>query len=357
MTWYLKKSDGSVYGPVSLDVLTAWAAEGRIAPGETVSPDRRTWRTASELPELEMNWLVELEDGSFYGPIHASAAAEAVQRGSLAFGTVLLHRTSRERKLAGELLCRILLEKLDAVQNQPDQQPPAGAPPGWKELALERDALRREVTKWRHLHEQEVREREHLEERLAETVRALHEEQRSSHSEIAELRRRLQALQQQPPVPPPTGQAPQGESDSAALREAYEGLRRTNENLLRDLNARSAEIEKLAREKIQQCRDSENRIRRLEEDLREARENAEQTRIQLAELQQTHLQLVHSYREMNERMILMRSSAPQKTPAAPPPSPTPQSKQPAPPPSGPPAPPPSGPETAPRRHVKLRLDR
>ena len=66
--WYLRVGDQTRYGPVSLDRLVAWAREGRIAPGNQVSKDRRHWIAAESLPELEMRWMIQDGAGQQSGP-------------------------------------------------------------------------------------------------------------------------------------------------------------------------------------------------------------------------------------------------------------------------------------------------
>jgi hypothetical protein len=84
MNWYLKKAQGeTVYGPVDETSLEAWAADGRVAPDDLVSPDRRQWKPAPQIPALNMEWMVELEGGGPYGPLHVMALRELVREGQL----------------------------------------------------------------------------------------------------------------------------------------------------------------------------------------------------------------------------------------------------------------------------------
>ncbi|MDA0990912.1 MAG: hypothetical protein O3A51_09190, partial [Verrucomicrobia bacterium] len=82
-SWYLKQDDGSVYGPVSLDVLVEWAADCRIGPGHQASTNKVDWVTVTTLSELRMVWMVTLEDGSVYGPLNLFGALELREQGVL----------------------------------------------------------------------------------------------------------------------------------------------------------------------------------------------------------------------------------------------------------------------------------
>ena len=84
--WFLKIDDGSVFGPVDPKDLRSWAEQGRIAPGNLVSQDQKDWKAAELIPELEMFWMVELVDGTFFGPLNLCALADLIQAQVLATG-------------------------------------------------------------------------------------------------------------------------------------------------------------------------------------------------------------------------------------------------------------------------------
>ncbi|HSP45535.1 MAG TPA: hypothetical protein VLO30_06045 [Chthoniobacterales bacterium] len=48
--------------------LTRWASTAQVAPHDVVSTDQLTWVKAPMLPELGMDWLVEVTTERFYGP-------------------------------------------------------------------------------------------------------------------------------------------------------------------------------------------------------------------------------------------------------------------------------------------------
>ena len=68
--WYVRMEDGKVYGPAGINSLIEWATDGRIEPTSFVSQDRKSWRPAQTMPELEMKWLVETEPGKVFGPFN-----------------------------------------------------------------------------------------------------------------------------------------------------------------------------------------------------------------------------------------------------------------------------------------------
>ena len=62
--------DGKVYGPAGIKSLVEWAMDGRVEPTSFISQDRKSWRPAQTMPELEMKWLVETEPGKVFGPFN-----------------------------------------------------------------------------------------------------------------------------------------------------------------------------------------------------------------------------------------------------------------------------------------------
>ena len=83
MNWYVKGEDGKVFGPADDEKILSWVKEGRIDPFAGVSNDLKQWKLASLVPMFEMDWIVENEPGSFYGPTHRNVIDELIRAGSL----------------------------------------------------------------------------------------------------------------------------------------------------------------------------------------------------------------------------------------------------------------------------------
>ena len=90
--WYVRSSDGKVYGPADRDSLVVWAREGRIEPGGFVSRDRKSWIPAQLMPELEMKWIVEAEPGKFFGPFNRKMVEHLSETGSMPTGAAIYRR-------------------------------------------------------------------------------------------------------------------------------------------------------------------------------------------------------------------------------------------------------------------------
>jgi len=88
--WFLMKhEDGSIFGPISFDQLRAWAETAQISPLDKVSPDETTWIKAPMVPELGMDYLVEVSTDQYYGPTTLGAVREFLLIGEINTDTLL----------------------------------------------------------------------------------------------------------------------------------------------------------------------------------------------------------------------------------------------------------------------------
>jgi hypothetical protein len=88
--WYLRKShDGSEFGPIAFEQLRQWAADAQVSPLDRVSTDSKTWLKAPMVPELEMDYLIEVGEDQFYGPTTVGAIREFLTAGDITPETVL----------------------------------------------------------------------------------------------------------------------------------------------------------------------------------------------------------------------------------------------------------------------------
>ena len=59
--WFLMKyDDGSVFGPIPFEQLRQWALDAQVSPLDKVSTDEQNWIKAPMVPDLEMDYLVEV---------------------------------------------------------------------------------------------------------------------------------------------------------------------------------------------------------------------------------------------------------------------------------------------------------
>ena len=97
-SWFLRKhEDGSTFGPVRFDQIARWAAAAQIAPHDTLSNDRQTWVKAPMLPQLGMDWLVELTSEHYYGPTTLGALQEFIRLGEIDGETLVINTCNGAR--------------------------------------------------------------------------------------------------------------------------------------------------------------------------------------------------------------------------------------------------------------------
>jgi len=88
---------------VKFDQITSWAAAAQIAPHDTLSSDGQTWIKAPMLPQLGMDWLVELTSEHYYGPTTFGALRESVRLGEIDGETVVINTCDGTRRQIPEM--------------------------------------------------------------------------------------------------------------------------------------------------------------------------------------------------------------------------------------------------------------
>lgn len=287
MNWYLRKADKTIYGPVDADVLRRWAADGRVLPDDEVSTDQQAWRPAPELAELEMDWLVTLAGEQRVGPLHALAFAELLREGAVSAQNIATHRQSGQALPLGELLLPLLNERCAALQQAYEDalQKATGDADAEKVVRTDADV-------------------EAIRQRAQEDVRAM-----QLKLEAAEAR--VRQLETAPP-PVRTDVLP-----ADALRESHQELSRNYERILVQLRIREEELKHALDARAQAERSVAEQLAPLQERAARAESEAADARRELAELEQTHQDIVRAYRELNDRYIRLR----QQTEAAAAPAP------------------------------------
>jgi hypothetical protein len=102
--WFLRKhEDGNTFGPVRFEQITRWAAAAQIAPHDTLSSDGQTWIKASMLPQLGMDWLVELTSEHYYGPTTFGALREFVRLSEIDGETFVINACDGTRRQIREM--------------------------------------------------------------------------------------------------------------------------------------------------------------------------------------------------------------------------------------------------------------
>jgi hypothetical protein len=83
-TWYLMKNDdGTIFGPITFEQLHSWASDAQVSPLDKVSNDEKSWMKAPMVPELGMDYLIEVSPDQFYGPTTLGAVREFLVLGEI----------------------------------------------------------------------------------------------------------------------------------------------------------------------------------------------------------------------------------------------------------------------------------
>ena len=97
--WFLRKhEDGSIFGPISFEQLAEWASTAQIAPHDAISTDQATWTKAPMLPQLGMDWLVEVTSERYYGPTTLGAVQEFIRLGEIDAQTYIINACDGTRR-------------------------------------------------------------------------------------------------------------------------------------------------------------------------------------------------------------------------------------------------------------------
>ncbi len=101
--WHVRSEDGDTFGPASTVTLREWAADGRLAPSHEISIDGKKWIPIARLPDVQMDWIVEVSNGAFYGPIHRAHLDELIADESVpADATIFMRKSDDSGDPAGE---------------------------------------------------------------------------------------------------------------------------------------------------------------------------------------------------------------------------------------------------------------
>lgn len=290
--WKLRAIDGTEYGPVSFDGLRTWAAQNRFTAGYTVSNNSRDWRPVETIPGLGMDWFVELDDGSRYGPFHPLALMDYLREGSIPPDARVAHKSNGGAAKAFQVLLEAFVDAID--QTTETQALLTADLASLREKVAERDRWFGEVS--RKLQE-EAQKRQELElaarrppDEQAARVEAL-------QIRVAELERSLALARQEQDEERQAHRLSRVQAEEQARREREEADARVRkfESYLRDLATGAADEKKAA----------EAQIARLTADLAAAKELARaesETREEAREAREALAQARADLRQRQEEM-------------------------------------------------------
>lgn len=237
------------------------------------------------------------------------------------------------------------------------QQQSSDVPESYRELATNADNLQREVAKWKKLYEEERDGTRKREETLQQRIEELRANESAARAQLEEVNRRLRHTQRSYDMVARAGEEAEGGRESvtamqiSVLMDSHNELSQSYDTLFTQLEAKAEELEGLMTERKEIESRAAERVQGMEATLKREQEEADRARRQLAEMQQSHFQLVKSYREMNDRFIRIRQELDRSAAPAPvPDKAAPQATTPA-------APPAETPAETPAKKSRIRLNR
>ena len=103
--WYLRKAhDGSQFGPIPFSQLREWAADAQVSPLDRVSTDEVTWMKAPMVPELEMDYLIQVSEDHYYGPTTVGAIREFLKAGEITMESSITNCTDNTQLQVKDLV-------------------------------------------------------------------------------------------------------------------------------------------------------------------------------------------------------------------------------------------------------------
>ena len=181
----------------------------------------------------------------------------------------------------------------------------------WKEIARSKDHFEREAVKWRKMYEEERERAERTEKTADERVEALRKNELASTLTIEQLQRTIGQLEKKATLMEQTLAATDSNGQSAqilALIQSYQELSERYDNLVQQLTSKSQEIQSVLESRAQAEKYAAEQVRRTEEVVQREREESDLARRRATELEQSHLDLVRAYRELNDRFIRFRNA-------------------------------------------------
>jgi hypothetical protein len=90
--WFLKKHEtAEVFGPIRFEQIRSWANAAQINPQDMLSIDTEVWTKAPMIPDLAMDWLIEVSESLLYGPTTAEALLEFSRLGEITQETCIIN--------------------------------------------------------------------------------------------------------------------------------------------------------------------------------------------------------------------------------------------------------------------------
>lgn len=304
MNWYLRKADQTIYGPVDLPTLCAWATHARIMPDDELSPDNQTWQAAPSLADLKMEWFIDLGDDQRYGPLHVLALAELVRDGSAPASQAVVHATDGTTGTIAEILLPILMAQPAPEPPPPPKPAPAPNPapepapvvvaapaPAPTPAPVEKPAPAEKAP-------EPASQPVAVEEQLNRLLRGTLSRDEANILE-GELKKKL------PATLPMAG----GNVNTGDMLKSYRELSKKFDGLVAQLYAKDEELAQLRTYRSEAEKELEKQVAEAQAAAEGERAELAKVRLQLAEFEKNHQEVVKAFRDLNDRYIRLRQQS------------------------------------------------
>jgi chromosome segregation ATPase len=305
------------------------ARESRLAATDGVRPEDGSadWIEAAALPELGLHWRILFEDGTGTLPLHGDSVAAAIRAGDITPDQAVVDLRSDETYQAVDVVCASLFSLNDQLRAelaglreaaaipQATSLPPEPPQTEWQKFIRELDTAKREASKYRKFLDDEQSRSRAMEENFTrmvdqyktnersfeERIRLLNQTRVRLESDIKEFRESLRSM-----TP---------DQELITLKELTLG----NQEMARELTRLQEQLVEHDRQLMDAHRqrdaaeaESRERVRKLEELLAKERLETQKSRDQMVRLEHKHREMLSAYRELSDRLILMRNEALQR---------------------------------------------
>jgi chromosome segregation ATPase len=178
------------------------------------------------------------------------------------------------------------------------------------EIDIDIDSLTKEASKWKNMYEEERTSARGIEERLTDRIEDLRRSEAEALTHLDDANRRLVDLERNyQRLAKVTDNETSGQdlrAELALVITSHNELSQNYDTLLSQLQQKTVELDAMVEQRLQVELDSAERVRRMEGILKREQEEANRAREQFSQIQESHQNLVKSYRDMNDRFIRFR---------------------------------------------------
>lgn len=344
MNWFVRTAEGE-FGPISFDTVAAWARDARLLASDEVRGDADgfDWQPAGSIPELGLVWRIYFHDGTISQPIHAETLVSSLQAGDFQPDWKVEDvRHGTEYELV-DVACALLMEQNrelkslleDAhtrlsVQGAAPAAPEEPASPGeWQRLVRDLDFLRKEESKLRKFLEDELARSRQREEQIQHSFEQFKANERAYEERINLLSQSRERMNNELHELREAIRAGSPDSEIISLKELALGNQELGRELARlqeRLREHNLELQAARAERDQAEALVRETAKRAEDQVAKERAESQKSRDQLVRLEHKHREMLAAYRELSDRLILMRNESlrgprPDAEPEYPPPAP------------------------------------